>query len=119
MFQKLFTFTGTPRYIHTDNAISFASREYKQYLLKRGIASSKSSIYDSAGNGQTKKTVGTVWKAVQLALCTSKLPLSHYESDLNDVLHSIRSLCVPTNSTPHEQFFNFQWRFCTGQSLPM
>ena len=27
-------------------------------------------------------------------------------------------LCVATNSTPHEQFFNFQQRSCTVQSLP-
>ena len=49
---------------------------------------------------------------------TSNLPLSHYESVLNDVLHSIRSLlCVATNLTQHERFFNFQRRSCTGQSL--
>ena len=105
---KLFTFTSTPSYIYTDNAASFASCEFKQYLLKRGIASSKSSIYHPAGNGQAEKTVGTGWKAVQLALCTSNLPLSHYESVLNDVLYFIRSLlCVAIDSTPHEQFYNF------------
>ena len=75
--EKLFTFIDTPSYIHTDNAASFASRDFKQYLLKQGIASSKSSIYHPAGNGQAKKTVGTVCKAVYLALCTCNLPLSN------------------------------------------
>ena len=116
---KLFSLTGTPSFVHSDNATSFASHEFKQYLLRRGIASSKCSIYHPAGNGQAEKTVGTVWKAIQLALQTFNLPLSRYESVLDDVLHSIRSLlCVATNSTPHERFFNFQRRSCTGKSLP-
>ena len=35
------------------------------------------------------------------------------------MLHSICSLlCVVTNCTPHERFFNFQKRFCSGKSLP-
>ena len=32
--EKLFVFTGTPSYIHTDNASSFVSGEFKQYVLK-------------------------------------------------------------------------------------
>ena len=50
--EKLFVFTGTPSYIHTDNAASFVLPEFKQYLLKRGIASSKSNIYHLEGSGQ-------------------------------------------------------------------
>ena len=53
--------------------------EFKQYL-RRGIASSKSSIYHPAGIGQTDNTAGTVWKAIQLALQTFNLPLSQYEA---------------------------------------
>ena len=117
--ENLFSLTGIPSYIHSDNASSFKSHELKQYLLKRGIASSKSSIYNPAGNGQAEKTVGTVWKAVQLALRTRNLPMSHYEYVLNDVLHSLRSLlCVSINATPHERFFNFPRRSGTGKSLP-
>ena len=119
MSRKPFSLTGIPSYIHSDNASSFKSHELKQYLLKRGIASSKSSIYNPAGNGQAEKTVGTVWKAVQLALRTRNLPMSHYEYVLNDVLHSLRSLlCVSINATPHERFFNFPRRSGTGKSLP-
>ena len=63
--------------------------------------------------------MGTVWKAIQLALQTRGLPLSQYENVLDDVLHGIRSLlCVSTNSTPHERFFNFERRSCSGKSLP-
>ena len=117
--EKLFVLAGLPSYIHSDNASSFRSREFKHHLLKRGIASSYSSIYHPSGNGQAEKTVGTVWKAIQLALRSCDLPISQYDKVLNDVLHSIRSLlCVSTNTTPHAQFFNFQRRSSTGKSLP-
>ena len=36
--KKLFACTVTPSYIYTDNAVSFVSSEFKQYLQKRGIA---------------------------------------------------------------------------------
>ena len=87
--------------------------------MSRGIASSISSIYHPVGNGQCEKTVSTVWKTIQLALQTRSLPLSQHENVLDDVLHCIRSLlCVSTNSTPHERFFNFKRRTCSGKSLP-
>ena len=104
--EKLFVFCGTPSFVHTDNATAFASIEFKIYLMKRGIASSKSNIHHPAGNGQADKTVGTVSRTVHLALKTCQMPISHYETVLDDVLHSIRSLlCVATNCTPHERFF--------------
>ena len=118
---KLFALCGTPSFVHTDNAAAaaFASTEFKTNLMKRGIASSKSSIYHPAGNGQAVRTVGTVGRAVQFALKTCQLPISHYETVLDNVLHSIRSLlCVATNFTSHERFFNFQRRSCSGKSLP-
>ena len=77
---KLFTLCGTPSFIHTDNGSAFTSYDFMQYLPSRGIASSKSSIYHPSGNGQAEKTVGTVWKAVQLALKTRTLPESNYET---------------------------------------
>ena len=117
--EKLFTLCGTPNFIHTDNGTAFISRDFKQYLLHRGIASSKSSIYHPSGNGQAERTVGTVWKSIQLALKNDALPQSNYEAVLDNVLHSMRSLlCVATNTTPHERFFNFQRRSCSGTSLP-
>ena len=75
---RLFALCGTASFIHTYNASSFSSYEFKQYLLKRRIACSRSSIYHSSGNVQAEKTMGTVWKAIQLALKTCNLPMSHY-----------------------------------------
>ena len=104
-FDKLFTLCGAPSYVHTDNGSALTSYDFKQYLLRRGIASSKSSIYHPSGNGQAEKTVGTVWKAVKLALKLPALPESNYKSVLDEVFYSMRSLlCVATNMTPHESF---------------
>ena len=94
-------------------------RVFKRYLLQRGIASSFCSVYHPSGNGQAERTVGTVWKAIRLALSDKGLPLSHWEVVLEDVMHSLRSLsCTATNTTSHERFFNFQRRSCSGESLP-
>ena len=53
-----------PFFLHSDNAGTFALIEFKTYLMKRGIASSKSSIHHLAGNGQAERTLATVWMAV-------------------------------------------------------
>jgi len=116
---RLFALCGTAGFVHSDNGPAFVSKEFKTYLFERGIASSTSSVYHPSGNGQAEKTVGTVWKAIQLALKSLDLPPSHWEVVLEDVLHSMRSLlCTATNTTPHERFFSFSRRSCSGESLP-
>lgn len=116
---QLFSLCGTASFLHSDNASSFSSVEFKTYLTQRGISSSKSSIYNPSGNGQAERTVQTVWKTIQLALKTAGLPHEQWEIVLADALHSIRSLlCTATNTTPHERFFSFQRRSSTGASLP-
>ena len=74
----LFTLCRTPCFVHSDNGPAFVSSEFRRYLLNRGIASSKSSIYHPCGNGQVEKCVGTVWKAIKLCLKTLKLPSSRW-----------------------------------------
>ena len=116
---QIFTLCGTPGFIHSDNGSCFTSQEFKTYLIRRGISSSKSSIYHPTGNGQVERTVQTVWKTVQLAVKEAKLSHTQWEAVLADSLHAIRSLlCTATNVTPHERFFSFQRRSCTGNSLP-
>ena len=56
--------------MHLDNGPAFVSSEFRRYLLNRGIASSKSSIYHPSGNGQVENSVGTIWKAIKLCLKT-------------------------------------------------
>ena len=109
---QIFILCGTPSFVHSDNAPSFCSHEFKAYLTSQGISSSNSSIYNPAGNGQAEKTVQTVWKTIQLALKSYNLPLSRWESVLAEALHSIRCLlCTTTNATPHERFFYFSASF--------
>ena len=98
--KKLFASTE-PSYIYMDNGASFLSREFKQYLLKRGNASSESSHYHLVGNGQVEKTVGTAWKAIQWALSTRNVLLLHYETVLNDVLLQPTIPHGPCNSCPY------------------
>ena len=116
---KLFTLCGTPGFIHSDNGPAFISHEFTSYLLQRGISSSKSSIYRPSGNGQAKRTVQMVWKSNELALKDAGLSIKHWETVLPGALPCMRSLlCTAANVSPHERFFNFQRRSCSGESFP-
>ena len=117
--EQLFAMFGMPSYIHNDRAPDFLSDEIKEYLRSRGIATSRTSRYNPRGNGQIERYNGTIWKTITLALKSKKLPTTLWESVLPDALHSIRSLlCVSTNCTPHERFFNFQRRATAGNTVP-
>ena len=116
---KLLTLYGTPEFIHSDNEPAFISHEFTSYLLHRGISSSKSSIYHPCGNEQAERTVQAVWKTIELALKDAGLSIRHWENILPDALHCTRSLlCTATNVSPHERFFKFQRRSCSGESCP-
>ena len=115
----LFSILGYPDYIHSDRGASFMSKELKDVLFTRDIATSKTTPYHPTGNAQCEKYNGIIWKSIQLALMTQELPTSHWESVLCEALHSIRStLCTSINTTPHERFFTFQRRSSVGKSIP-
>ena len=115
----LFCLFGQPLYVHSDRGASFMSRDLKQYLNKRGIASSQSTPYHPTGNSQCERANQTIWKTVRLLLKTYRQPESQWESVLPEALHSVRSLlCTATNSTPHERFLNFDRRSMVGRTLP-
>ena len=79
------------------------SAEFKRYLLDKGIASSCTTIYNPAGNGQVECLNQTLGQTIKLELKTHKLPLQHWQELLSDALHSNRSLlCIATNQAPHE-----------------
>jgi hypothetical protein len=65
---QIFTLCGMPNYIHSDLGTLFLSRELKDYLTKRGIATSRTTLYQQIGNGQVERYNGIIWKAVRLAL---------------------------------------------------
>ena len=115
----LFSTFGTAGFIHSDNGPSLISAELRKYFLDNGIGYSNSSKYNPRGNGQCERYVGVIWKAIQLALLTKGLPLTHWESVLPEVLHAQRTLlCTATNVAPHERLFSFQRRSVPGSSVP-
>lgn len=116
---QLFSLFGMPAYIHSDRGASFMSEELRRFLLSRGIATSRTTPYNPACNGQVEKYNGTVWKAITMALKTRGLPVTRWQDVLPDALHSLRSLlCTATNCTPHERFFKFERRSSCGASVP-
>ena len=116
---ELFSVFGVPAYIHSDRGSQFMSKELKNYLHNRGVATSRTTAYNPQGNGQCERMNGTIWKTILLALKTRGLHVSQWESVLNDALHSIRSLlCTATNSTPHDRMFTHARRTSSGVSLP-
>ena len=87
--EKLFSLCEMPQFVHSDNAPSFLSGSIKEFLLKRGVASSKSSLYHPTGNSQAERYIGIVWKSIRLSLKSNNLPLSCWETVLPNALHSI------------------------------
>ena len=115
----LFSVFGMPTFIHTDRGSGFMSSELKNFLLQKGISSSRTTSYNPVGNGQIERLNGTLWKTITLALKTKGLPTNCWQEVLLDALHSIRSLlCTATNTTPHERMFTYPSKSTSGVSVP-
>ena len=101
----LFNIFGLPLYVHSDRGSSFISRELKQYLNDRGVATSRSTPYHPTGNAQCERVNQTVWRTVKLTLRNLNLPELSWETVLPQSLHSVRSLLSrqltqrPTNAS--------------------
>ena len=65
---KLFNLTGIPCYIHLGRGISSMSKELRNYLIQKGVATSKAMPYYPAGNTQVEQFNGTIWKMIQLCV---------------------------------------------------
>ena len=70
----LFNIFGLPLYVHSDRSSSFISRELKQYLNDRGVATSRSTPYHPTANAQWERVNQTVWRTVKLMLRNLNLP---------------------------------------------
>ena len=115
----LFSLFGMPAFIHSDRGASFMSEELQAFLRGKGVATSRTTSYNPAGNGQVERYNGIVWKAVETSLKSKHLHTKYWQVVLPDALHSIRSLlCTATNETPHERFFKFTRRSSSGASVP-
>ena len=118
-FSQLFAIFGMPNYIHSDQGTSFMSSELREFLTRRGIATSRSTPYNPEGNGQCERYNGIIWKSIQLACASKNLDIENWEVIMSDALHSIRSLlCTATNETPHERMFAHPRRTSNGTALP-
>ena len=115
----LFSLFGTPAFVHSDRGASFMSHELQAFLREKVVATSRTTSYNPAGNGQVERYNGIIWKAVEMSLKPKNLHTKYWQVVLPDVLHSIRSLlCTATNETPHERFFTFPRRSSSGASIP-
>ena len=93
--------------------------DLQDFLLSRGVATSRTTAFNPKGNGQVERLNGTLWKSIALILKSEGLPTSQWEKVLPNALHAIRSLlCTATNETPHERFFLFNRKSATGTTLP-
>ncbi|MCP4800870.1 MAG: DDE-type integrase/transposase/recombinase, partial [bacterium] len=118
-FTTLFSLFGMPAYVHSDRGTSFMSHELKAFLRGKGIATSRTTSYNPAGNGQVERYNGVVRKAIETSLKSKNLHPKYWQVVLPDALHSIRSLlCTATNETPHERMFRFPRRSSSGASVP-
>lgn len=116
---QIFSIFGMPTFIHSDRGAAFMSKELRDTLHTKGIATSRTTPYNPQGNGLVERYNGIIWKSVVLALESRNLPSTMWEVVLPDALHSIRTLIsTSTGSTPHERMFKFQRRTSTGVSIP-
>ena len=72
---QLFAIFGMPSYVHTDRAATFLSQELLSFFRRRGIACSRTSVYNAPGNGQCERYNGVIWSAIRLALRSRKLDI--------------------------------------------
>ena len=109
----LFILFGLPIYVHSDRGAAFITRDLMDYLVKRGIAGSRSTLYYPAGNSQVDRTNKTIWKTVQLMVCDQKIPIENWQDVLPNALYAVKSLLrTSTNSTPYERFFGLKFGPC-------
>ncbi|GFY26591.1 hypothetical protein TNCV_2879211 [Trichonephila clavipes] len=117
--KNIFSIFGMRSFIHSDRGSSFMSHELKSFLTSQGIATSRTTPYNPAGNGQVERYNGIIWKTIQLALRSNSMKTEQWEGVIQTALHSIRSLlCTATNATPHERMFSHPRRSHNGCSIP-
>ena len=109
--KSVFSFFGTPVFIHSDRGSQLLSHEFDTFCDRAGTAHSPTTPHNPKGNGQCEKYNGVIWKGVLCNLHSRGLSEDRWEEMLHDVLASIRTLiCTATNGTPHDRFFGFPRR---------
>ncbi|GFW11861.1 putative retrovirus-related pol polyprotein from transposon opus [Trichonephila clavipes] len=60
LLKNIFSIFGMPSFIHSDRGSSFMSHELKSFLTSQGIATSRTTPYNPAGNGQDERYNGII-----------------------------------------------------------
>ena len=77
---QVFVIFGLPSFMHSDRGTAFMSQELTDYLRKRGIASSRTSLYSEPGNGQCERYNGVIWSAIKSAPSGPSHPAARSQS---------------------------------------
>lgn len=64
---SLFVIFGLPAYIYSDRETAFISERINQVLRKQEVAVSRTTLYNSQGNGQCERYNCIIWMTIQLA----------------------------------------------------
>ena len=56
----MFVIFSMPTYIYFDRGTAFMSQKVVSYLQKRGVACSRTSVYNTPGNGQCERYNGII-----------------------------------------------------------
>ena len=101
-----FAIFGNPGFIRSDRSTQFVPSEFRNFFHQNEVATSRTTPYYPQGNGHNERYNGSVWKAVQCLLHSTKHPLSDWECVLPSVLSSIRTLNnTVSKENPLERFF--------------
>lgn len=112
---ELLSMFGTPAGVHSDRGAQFESAKMKSFLLRNGVAKTRTTPYRPEG----ERMNGTLQKTIQLALRTFGYDKAEWERVLHAALSSIRSLlCTATNCVPHDRLFTFRRSSVSGSDLP-
>lgn len=108
-------------FVHTHRlAIVIYVKRYSEILNGKGVATSRTTLYNREGNGQVKHLNRTLWKTNLHAFKSQSLPVTQRESILLNAFHSISSLlCIATTATQREIMFIYIRRSTTGTAVSM
>ena len=68
LLTNLFSVFGNPSFVHSDRGTAFMSEELKGFIHSRGVATSRTTAFNSQGNGKVERYNGIIWQTVSLAL---------------------------------------------------
>lgn len=103
-FNKLISFTGPPRSIHSDNAKEFVSTLARQYMDSKNIKYTTTTPYTPQSNGRAERTIQTLKKMARTMINAAGTSDSTWFLALN---HATQ-LFNQTHLTPDKQLTRYE-----------